>query len=148
MFVRLSFSGDEQTQLDIWRLAREIDFQIREQGVDAKEWAELGGICPIIHEFAIDESVLHTHPFEKSHKPVRVNVEPRPGMDILLVAPDSRELVSVDTRPGRERVQLNIGRAKLYLAEQEPVAARTWLMACDRKSLLFSVAALDIEIRR
>lgn len=146
--VDVQYNGRERDTLNLWRLAREIDFQIREQGVDAKEWADLGDICPMIHEFAVDDPVLHTHPLDKSRTPVRINVEPRPGMDIMLVAPDSRGLIAVDTSKGSEQVRLEIDLAKLYLEEKEPVAARTWLMACDRKSLLFSVAAIDIEIRR
>lgn len=41
-----------------------------------------------------------------------------------------------------------IDLAKQLLNETESIPAKAWIMACDKRTLLFSVAAIDIEVRR
>lgn len=160
--------GAGQT-LDAMKFAEQLDRQIRLQGHAAKTWADLKDVCPAINEFAVDDPVRRCNPNEPwppgspnattTFEPwkLRLEVEPRPDMELEFFNPisDTPRIVflsgrgkPVNPRSPYDGVYIDRHVAIDKLCDAETVETTAWLVVVDKKSLLFSVAKIDLTLKR
>lgn len=173
--IEVSFeSGDAQggPALDLMKLGERIDQQVIAQGHQARTWADLEDVCPAIVEFDVDDRERVVDPKEPwpPGRPdaattfgpwkLRLQVEPRAGMEleyfnpsdagqfIFLGAPRNTDGSPQHGNPPFDRAFIKREVAIDRLRESDTVTTSVWLLVVDKHSLLFSVAKLDLTLKR
>lgn len=174
--VEASFAGAQNGDgplFDLMALAADIDKEIANQGHVAKTWADLKAVCPLIEEFTVDDPVRLCNPAERwpppgpngtttfGPWPLRFRVAPRPGMELEFFNPNDdvhrTTFLSASKASGGspsgfahayDSVYVDRYAAIQQLKDSESLEKAVWLMVVDKKSLLFSVAKIDLTLKR
>lgn len=174
--VEASFAGAENGDgrlFDVMAFAADIDKEIGNQGHVSNNWADLKAVCPLIKEFQVDDPVRLCNSAERWPPPgpdgttsfgpwkLRLQVEPRPGMELEFFNPNDdvyrTVFLSGSKAPGAsssrlvppyDGVYINRKAAIERLKDADSLETAVWLMVVDKKSLLFSVAKIDLTLKR
>jgi hypothetical protein len=165
-------AGEGGPALDLMKLGELIDQQISAQSHEARTWADLKDVCPAIREYAVDDPVRLCDPKEPwpPGRPdatttfgpwkLRLQVEPRAGMELeffnpagagqfaFLSAPRYSDGSPRGGDPPFDRAFIKREVAIEALRHTDTATTSVWLLVVDRHSLLFSVARLDLTLKR
>lgn len=142
--VRLGSTEDSTHTLDLMRLARELDTQVNEQGLQGQTWSDIAEVCPEIVEFEADSLRLKAKGGLRTLIRHKVAADPGGNEILLLTACENGMRVDVHWREPYAEVPY-------YAPESlpsEPFTVRCWLIAVNTRNLLFTVAEITFTLEK
>jgi hypothetical protein len=142
--VRLGSTEDSTYTLDLMRLARELDTQVKEQGLQGQSWADIAEFSPKIVQFEADSLRLKAKGGLRSLIRHKVAADPEAIEILLLTACENGMRIDIHWREPYAEVPY-------YAPESlpsEPFTVRCWLIAVNTRNLLFTVAEITFTLEK
>lgn len=128
--------------LDLMRLGREIDSQIKEQGLQGREWVDIAGHCPRVTRFEAVSYQLAAKGGTRT--PIHHRVAADANGDAIELFTASEGVVKLNV--AYESPYAEVAYFDPDSVPEEPFTSRCWLVAVNTRNLLFSVAELTFTL--